>query len=194
MQVHEGTPNNSRKRTRRLIPQDFIIHEARDGKRTGLAMPLNLTHMFRVPWKSILLPLSALGGFFLLYRFRYSLRYDPKYKAPETKQRDTNDQDTAQPPVNPDKAANFPLTCEQIDDKVHNFITSISEDAICRLASRHNGGQPCRVVGRDKGSFNICFFIRFENGIKWTIRVPIEPVVEDAWNKVQSEVATMRYE
>ncbi|KAH7019487.1 phosphotransferase [Ilyonectria destructans] len=57
------------------------------------------------------------------------------------------------------------------------FINSIREDAVCRLASQHNGQRPCSVIRRDRGSFNVCFFVRFSG---------------DAMTWV-SEVTTMRY-
>ncbi|KAH7175951.1 phosphotransferase enzyme family protein [Dactylonectria macrodidyma] len=96
--------------------------------------------------------------------------------------------------VGDDKIHDFPLTGEQLEERIEEFINSISEDTVCRSASRHYGQTPCRVVRRDRGSFNICFFVLFDvDNITWVMRIPLEPLIPDAWNKVQSEVATTRY-
>lgn len=94
-------------------------------------------------------------------------------------------------------ADTFPLTWEQTNAQIEEFIDSISEEAICDLASRYRGQGPCTVVGRDRGSFNVCFFVRFDTDTdhdhaRWVVRVPLEPVVVDSWAKTQSEVATLR--
>ncbi|RSL57397.1 hypothetical protein CEP54_008305 [Fusarium duplospermum] len=88
----------------------------------------------------------------------------------------------------------FPLTEEQINDQIEEFIGSINEEAVCDLASRYHGQAPCTVLGRDRGSFNVCFFVRFDNDdVQWVVRVPLKPVVVNSWAKIQSEVATLRF-
>ncbi|RTE75367.1 hypothetical protein BHE90_010160 [Fusarium euwallaceae] len=88
----------------------------------------------------------------------------------------------------------FPLTEEQINAQIEEFIGSINEEAVCDLASRHRGQAPCTVLGRDRGSFNVCFFVRFgTDDARWVVRVPLEPVVVNSWAKLQSEVATLRF-
>jgi hypothetical protein len=43
------------------------------------------------------------------------------------------------------------------------------------------------------GSFNVCFFVEFYTvATAWVVRIPIEPVVHRAWEKLQSEVYTMQ--
>lgn len=65
-------------------------------------------------------------------------------------------------------------------------------DAICALASSCNNGKPCQVIDRKNGSFNACFFVKFgQGGPEWAIKVPIEPVLDNPWDKVLSEVATI---
>ncbi|KND86811.1 hypothetical protein TOPH_08580 [Tolypocladium ophioglossoides CBS 100239] len=79
----------------------------------------------------------------------------------------------------------FPLAPEKIDERVEEFIASIDKGAVCRLASH--------ITGQGNGSFNVCFFTRFDDGTTWVVGIPLEPVIEGGWTKVQSEVATMRY-
>lgn len=87
----------------------------------------------------------------------------------------------------------YPLTHEQKAARKKQFIDGIDQDAICRLASRHNKSKPCRIFHSANGSFNVCYFIEFlDDGTKWVVRIPIEPAVYDIWAKLQSEVATMR--
>ncbi|KAJ4310989.1 hypothetical protein N0V84_010688 [Fusarium piperis] len=88
----------------------------------------------------------------------------------------------------------FPLTQEQTNSQIEEFIDSINEDAICDLASRYRGQGPCTVLGRDRGSFNVCFFVHFgTDNVRWVVRVPLKPVVVNPWAKIQSEVATLRF-
>ncbi|KJZ68717.1 hypothetical protein HIM_11895 [Hirsutella minnesotensis 3608] len=89
----------------------------------------------------------------------------------------------------------FPLTEEQIKAKKSTFIDSIDQDAVCLVASKFCGGGTCSIIDEKKGSFNICFFVRFESNNKtWVLRIPIVPVVPCcAWDKLLSEVTTMRY-
>jgi hypothetical protein len=92
------------------------------------------------------------------------------------------------------KAPLCPLTEHQINTKIDEFIGSVDEKGIVRLASQYNNNERCEIFGRENGSFNVCFFVRFHvDDTKWVVRVPIVPVVEDHWAKVQSEVATVQY-
>lgn len=92
-----------------------------------------------------------------------------------------------------DATNQYPLTQEQRDSKRQAFIDSIDQDAIRALASKHNDEEPCRILNSASGSFNVCFFIEFLNShTRWVVRIPIEPVIYDAWTKLQSEVVTMR--
>ena len=91
-----------------------------------------------------------------------------------------------------------PLTEEQRANRKAEFIQSIDREAICALASRHNHGLPCRLDASEptaNGSFNVCFFVEFHTTAErtqWVVRVPIEPVISRTWEKVQSEVCTIR--
>lgn len=87
----------------------------------------------------------------------------------------------------------FPATEDQLNQIRKQFIESLDLDAVCALASRFNNGKSCQVVRKARGSFNICFFVEFEqDGPKWVVRVPIESSLDDQWNKLLSEVTTMQ--
>ncbi|TAQ89082.1 hypothetical protein B7494_g2604 [Chlorociboria aeruginascens] len=90
--------------------------------------------------------------------------------------------------------ANYPPTAEQIENRLKVFIASIDPDAVCKLASQHNSSKTCHMF-RDpvNGSYNVCYFVEFEDGTKWVVRIPLEPSISNVWDKVQSEVATIRY-
>lgn len=86
----------------------------------------------------------------------------------------------------------FPATEDQRNQIRKQFIESLDADAVCALASRMNNGRPCQIVRTARGSFNMCFFVEFEqHGPKWIVRVPIESSLEDPWTKLISEVTTM---
>ena len=88
---------------------------------------------------------------------------------------------------------NFPLTDEQCEKGLQAFIDSINPDDVCKLASQHNSSKACRIF-RDHahGSYNVCYFVEFEDGTKWVVRIPLVPCISNVWDKVQSEVATVR--
>ncbi|EXL67384.1 hypothetical protein FOPG_16490 [Fusarium oxysporum f. sp. conglutinans race 2 54008] len=88
----------------------------------------------------------------------------------------------------------YPPTPEQLHSQKQAFIDSIDHDAVCRLASRYNNEESCHIFDSKHGSFNACFFVEFpSSGTRWVVRIPIDPVVNEIWTKLQSEVATMRY-
>ncbi|RTE81738.1 hypothetical protein BHE90_003738 [Fusarium euwallaceae] len=88
----------------------------------------------------------------------------------------------------------FPATEEQEAQVKNTFIESLDLDAICALASRYNHGKPCQVIDKKNGSFNACFFVSFgQDGPEWVVRVPIEPILDNPWDKVLSEAATIEY-
>ncbi|KAK9438409.1 phosphotransferase enzyme family protein [Metarhizium brunneum] len=92
------------------------------------------------------------------------------------------------------RPSEFPLTAEEIDRDIDEFINNIDEEAIGQLASRHNDQKPWkRIAGRTHGSFNVCFFVQFDGDTTLVVRIPLNPVVNQVWTKVQSEVATIQY-
>ncbi|KAI0538799.1 kinase-like domain-containing protein [Xylaria digitata] len=80
--------------------------------------------------------------------------------------------------------AKFPQTAEQIEEDLKAFIDSIDPDAVCRLASQYNSSKTCRIFQDPaNSSYNVCYFVEFED----------ESCISNVWDKVQSEVATIRY-
>ncbi|RKK11075.1 hypothetical protein BFJ66_g16731 [Fusarium oxysporum f. sp. cepae] len=89
----------------------------------------------------------------------------------------------------------FPVaTDDQYNQARRAFIDSLDSDAVCSLASKYNNDKCCRVVNKTSGSFNVCFFIEFgTEEPKWVVRIPIEPAVNNPWDKLLSEVTTIQY-
>lgn len=81
----------------------------------------------------------------------------------------------------------------QRDRQRQTYINSIKTTDVCKLASSHNTGRPCHEFRNpEHGSFNVCFFVRFPfDDKRWVVRFPIKPALYDAWEKLQSEIATM---
>ncbi|KND90594.1 hypothetical protein TOPH_04865 [Tolypocladium ophioglossoides CBS 100239] len=88
----------------------------------------------------------------------------------------------------------FPTTDDQDHEIKEEFIESLDPDAVCALASRYNNGKPCQVVNKDSGSFNVCFFVKFDQDEpEWIVRVAIETSLDNPWDKLLSEVTTIQY-
>ncbi|TQV98062.1 Protein kinase-like domain [Cordyceps javanica] len=87
----------------------------------------------------------------------------------------------------------FPPAPKALKEAANAFIQALQPEAIEALASHHNDGKPCKIFYRLFGSFNVCYFVQFEDGVPWTIRIPIMPRLFQPWDKVQSEVATLNY-
>jgi hypothetical protein len=88
----------------------------------------------------------------------------------------------------------FPPTDEQCEEGLQAFIASIDINDVCKLASHHNSCKACRVFREHAhGSYNVCYFVEFEDGTKWVVRIPLAPCISNVWDKIQSEVATIRY-
>jgi hypothetical protein len=88
----------------------------------------------------------------------------------------------------------FPiLTEDQNGQLTKAFIKSIDSELVCGLAASYNNGKSCRVVDQKRGSFNICYFVEFdEEDLKWIVRISIEPALDNPWEKIVSEVATIQ--
>ncbi|KPM42315.1 hypothetical protein AK830_g4298 [Neonectria ditissima] len=83
-------------------------------------------------------------------------------------------------------------------DKEHqSFVESIDTNAICRPASSHHAGLPCKTFRSPKhGSFNVYIFVEFNSYSppeRWAIRIPLP--ARTAWidEKIEAKLATMRY-
>jgi len=94
-----------------------------------------------------------------------------------------------------------------VERRVHlerdRLIASLTDDdaceAVCRLAaSRHNGDLPHFFQPPTRGSYNMCYFVRFGTGVegegdKWVVRVPLDPCLAfGGKSKLESEIATMK--
>ncbi len=75
------------------------------------------------------------------------------------------------------------------------FIASIREEQVCNLASSHRRGDRCRCFKAPvRGSYNVCFFVKFDDGEKWVVRIPLAPCLAfGAKSKLESEIVTMLY-
>lgn len=86
---------------------------------------------------------------------------------------------------------------DKADKERQRFVESIDTDAICRLASSYHAGVPCKTFGSPKhGSFNVCVFVEFDSCSppeRWAVRIPLP--ARTAWidEKIEAELATMRY-
>ncbi|KAK0609325.1 kinase-like domain-containing protein [Bombardia bombarda] len=88
----------------------------------------------------------------------------------------------------------WPLTDQQVYRRTHDFFNSIDDGAIRALGARHHPRHlPCEIKVRYRGTFNGCFVIEHSDGTTRVVRVALEPAVQDAWDKVRSEVCTMKY-
>ncbi|GAO17554.1 hypothetical protein UVI_02047550 [Ustilaginoidea virens] len=85
------------------------------------------------------------------------------------------------------------LTDDELVRAGDDFVDSLMPRKIEALASRYNGGRTCRIVGEDRGSYNACFFVKFDDDNEtWVVRIPIEPALHNPWQALLSEVATMK--
>lgn len=155
-------------------------------------MLLRLRRFILAPWTSLLLHLSTLWGL-LLSITRVELDPKPQNDEQTNGSIGSGNEGTVNTQCSQEQPANFPPTAEQLEERITKFINSIDEDAVCRLASHHNRHSPCSIIRHDRGSFNVCFFVHFDgDDVTWVVRIPLEPVVHNMWEKVQSEVTTMR--
>jgi hypothetical protein len=93
----------------------------------------------------------------------------------------------------PPTVGHFPPSAEQKESELRAFIDSIIPSNVCSLASQYNDSKPCRIFqAAENGSYNVCFFVEFDESVRWVVRIALEPSVHNIWDKVQSEVATIR--
>ncbi|KAH7304965.1 kinase-like domain-containing protein [Stachybotrys elegans] len=74
------------------------------------------------------------------------------------------------------------------------LLQSINDEDILNLASSYHNGDPCEFFRSSaRGSSNVCFFVSFNSGDRWVVRVPMQPCLSfDAKVKIDREVATMK--
>lgn len=91
------------------------------------------------------------------------------------------------------------LKDQLIQSRVHRerdqFIASITERQVRTLASSYRNATPCDFFDKPKrGSYNICYFVRFPDDLKWVVRVPLAPCLAfGGRSKLETEIATMQY-
>jgi len=79
----------------------------------------------------------------------------------------------------------FPPTAAQKESELQAFINSIDPSNVYSLASRHNYFKPCRIFQETaNSSYNVCFFVEFDESVKWVVRIPLESSVHNVWDKV----------
>ncbi|KAH0598642.1 hypothetical protein MHUMG1_03945 [Metarhizium humberi] len=83
------------------------------------------------------------------------------------------------------------LTDDEVAKASDNFVESLLPEKIKALASRYNGGRSCDITGQARGSYNVCFFVKFDNDEEWVVRIPIEPALYKPWETLLSEVTTI---
>lgn len=151
-----------------------------------------LLHLVRSRWTLVVLFASKIWRRLLYFAGTTGLGIDAPERNPEIDSPNANDLGVGNPRTDPQ---GFPaLTDDQYGQLKRAFIESLDPDLICSLASRYNNGTPCRVVGKKNGSFNVCFFVEFdqEEELEWIVRVLIEPALDHPWAKLVSEVTTMQ--
>ncbi|KAK4158479.1 hypothetical protein C8A00DRAFT_39198 [Chaetomidium leptoderma] len=90
------------------------------------------------------------------------------------------------------------MKCDEIDEQRDQWIETLDDIEMCRLASSFRGGDQCTSFQpRKHGAFNVCFFVEFESPReRWVIRIPMpvnglpKAVLDE---KTEVELATMRY-
>ncbi|EEU37168.1 uncharacterized protein NECHADRAFT_78356 [Fusarium vanettenii 77-13-4] len=161
----------------------YLIFKLRDGKRNSIHTKFRKENA-GVPGREKERLLMLWG-----YLFRFT--DVPRFRSREINTSNINE---AEVETRVSNVQEFPTTEEQDAQVKNTFIESLDLDTICALASKYNDGRPCQVVDRKNGSFNACFFVKFEqDGPEWVVRVPIEPILDNPWDKVLSEVATIEY-
>ena len=79
-----------------------------------------------------------------------------------------------------------------VDDWLHR-LGKYNTQGIEELASKYRNGDKCICVKMNNGSFNWCFKVVFDDGTEWAVRFPIAGNVMYPEEKVQREVAVMRF-
>ncbi|KAJ3483629.1 hypothetical protein NLG97_g7262 [Lecanicillium saksenae] len=75
------------------------------------------------------------------------------------------------------------------------YVRSINVHDVCALASYYRNGKPCVEFREQKrGSYNVCYFLEFpEDHMRWVVRFPLTPILQDVRRKLDCEVATLEF-
>lgn len=90
---------------------------------------------------------------------------------------------------------------ERIETRNHQslyyWLRSLDDIGLSRIlawVSTFHDGMPCRKFAPyDRGGFNFCIPVEFDNGDRWMVRLPRSGKCHHADDKVLREVATMQY-
>jgi aminoglycoside phosphotransferase (APT) family kinase protein len=78
--------------------------------------------------------------------------------------------------------------------KIESYDLENNDSAIKKMISALYHAEPCFVIKRFSGSYNLCFQIRFEGGREdMLLRFPIHGVVMNPQKKVEDEALVMRF-
>lgn len=85
------------------------------------------------------------------------------------------------------------ITQDKASKEGTRFIKAIETWRICHIASTYHDDDACRMFRPPiHGSFNVCFFVQFDNLDRWVVRIPLPSRVPWADEKTDAELATMR--
>lgn len=80
------------------------------------------------------------------------------------------------------------------DSTLRDWVFNVKDEDVIRLAAKYRPDQPqCILECILGGSFNICYKIRFTDGLQWIVRVPKPGRSMYREEKVRSEVAVIKY-
>ncbi|KAK4105856.1 hypothetical protein N658DRAFT_483263 [Parathielavia hyrcaniae] len=89
------------------------------------------------------------------------------------------------------------IDADRIEEERDRWVAGLDENEVCRLASSHRSGDKCSIFQpRKYGSFNVCFFVKFDSPFeRWVVRIPTPATLFEAMldEETEIEVATMRY-
>ncbi|KAH6982357.1 kinase-like domain-containing protein [Ilyonectria sp. MPI-CAGE-AT-0026] len=91
------------------------------------------------------------------------------------------------------------FTDDIVQRRVHRqrdqFLQCITKEKVLAIASSRRPGLSCDYFkDPERGSYNLCCFVAFEDGQRWVIRIPLAPCL--AWgarSKLEREIATMQF-
>ncbi|KAK7415903.1 hypothetical protein QQZ08_012215 [Neonectria magnoliae] len=74
------------------------------------------------------------------------------------------------------------------------FLQHITKEKVLALASSRRPGLTCDYFkDPERGSYNLCCFVEFEDGQKWVVRIPLAPCLASGpRSKLEREIATMQ--
>lgn len=88
------------------------------------------------------------------------------------------------------------IKMDKMEEERDRWLAALDETELCSFASSFRNGDQCRIFKpRERGAFNVCFFVEFDSPReRWVVRIPIPSCVpKSMWDeKTEIELATMR--